>query len=151
MKRFISLVLVLLTCCCTMAFFTGCDSGDKYVIIISGRSTFTQINRNLSYLEIQQLTDGYLTEMRLEMYDKKTYKEGGSNTPLDLGKEFPSLKDVISLGSSTAISLYDARQEGANIANFNVFSETEYRELVVTFKGCKSKPFAYKVSKSQGS
>ena len=149
MKKLLSIVLVLLTCCFSMAFFTGCDK-NPYCIELSTNRTFHVLYSKLTLLERFDEIDRNLEFITLTMYDAEAYKaykkdpeQNAKPKPVDITyydynakptekdgkKEYPSVK-------RSSINLRMAKLNGASIYGFNLDSPGK-KTLNVSFMGVK--------------
>ena len=78
MKKVLSIVLVLLTCCFTMAFFTGCDKNPIHILVqIDGNVEYEQLDKNIPLLDRFDIIDEYLCGIELLVYTIE--KDGDGN------------------------------------------------------------------------
>ena len=155
MKKVLSIVLVLLTCCFTMAFFTGCDK-NPYVIRLSGvRKVYTQIDKNLPLLERFDIIDEYLKEITLTVYYEEVFDDGevGSgyhsfeyyryDLPKVKNEKTGEMEHPKEVARGGEINLYMAKLNGASGATLELDSPGK-KVMNVSFMGATT-TFEYTV------
>lgn len=154
MKKFFAIALVLITCCFTMAFFTGCDSDNKY-IVITGANGFHCVDDKWDYFEQTKKEDEALKGMYIQIFSSKKDYEEGTAEPVEIRYVDPDdptetkevngkSKEVPKYKYAKQIDLLMAKQNGAHVSNFSLRNRGT-RKLAVSFMGGESDYWEYTV------
>ena len=162
MKKFIAIVLVMLTCCFTIGFFTGCDSEKKYIVIVG--PNYLDQAKGTDYWENQDKLNEALKGFTITMYESKkaydyaikhmqtpvaltiTYIDPAAPTKEETYKDETGkdkTRTVPNYQEATTLDLYTVKYNGGYV-NLSI-NNPGTRKFRVRFQGGSSDDFEYTV------